>query len=225
VNEKRIAVLISGNGSNLQAILNACAQGEIPARVVRVISNKADAYGLERARRAGVETTVLDHRQFQSREAFDQAMQAILDADQPNIIALAGFMRILTPDFVAHFMGRMINIHPSLLPKYPGLNTHSRALEAGDSEHGCSVHFVTAEVDSGPVIIQGVTAIQPDDDASSLQARVHQLEHQIYPLALRWMAEGRLRLSGSGVAQWDGCDLLSPAIVLQGGDLRYPVTR
>jgi len=210
VNEKRIAVLISGNGSNLQAILDACAQGEIPARVVRVISNKADAYGLERARRAGVETTVLDHRQFQSREAFDQAMQAILDADQPDIIALAGFMRILTPDFVAHFMGRMVNIHPSLLPKYPGLTTHARALEAGDREHGCSVHFVTPEVDGGPVIMQGVTDIRTDDTPEQLQQRVHQLEHRIYPLVLQEMAQGRLTLDADGRACHGGKPLTTP---------------
>ncbi|MGK8435789.1 phosphoribosylglycinamide formyltransferase [Ectopseudomonas hydrolytica] len=198
-----VVVLISGSGSNLQALIDSVAQGDNPARIAAVISNRADAYGLVRAQNAGIATEVLDHKQFDGREAFDAAMMQAIDAHQPDLVVLAGFMRILTPGFVQHYSGRLLNIHPSLLPRYKGLHTHQRALEAGDAEHGCSVHFVTEELDGGPLVVQAVLPVAPDDTADSLARRVHQQEHQIYPLAVRWFAEGRLRLGAQG-AMLDG---------------------
>ncbi|ARS48254.1 phosphoribosylglycinamide formyltransferase [Pseudomonas sp. GD04158] len=198
-----VVVLISGSGSNLQALIDSVAQGDNPARIAAVISNRADAYGLVRAQNAGIATEVLDHKQFDGREAFDAAMMQAIDAHQPDLVVLAGFMRILTPGFVQHYSGRLLNIHPSLLPRYKGLHTHQRALDAGDAEHGCSVHFVTEELDGGPLVVQAVLPVAPDDTADSLARRVHQQEHQIYPLAVRWFAEGRLRLGAQG-AMLDG---------------------
>ncbi|MBA4243464.1 phosphoribosylglycinamide formyltransferase [Ectopseudomonas hydrolytica] len=198
-----VVVLISGSGSNLQALIDSAAQGDNPARIAAVISNRADAYGLVRAQNAGIATEVLDHKQFDGREAFDAAMMQAIDAHQPDLVVLAGFMRILTPGFVQHYSGRLLNIHPSLLPRYKGLHTHQRALDAGDAEHGCSVHFVTEELDGGPLVVQAVLPVAPDDTADSLARRVHQQEHQIYPLAVRWFAEGRLRLGAQG-AMLDG---------------------
>uniref|UniRef100_A4XWN6 Phosphoribosylglycinamide formyltransferase n=1 Tax=Ectopseudomonas mendocina (strain ymp) TaxID=399739 RepID=A4XWN6_ECTM1 len=198
-----VVVLISGSGSNLQALIDSVAQGDNPARIAAVISNRADAYGLVRAQNAGIATEVLDHKQFDGREAFDAAMIQAIDAHQPDLVVLAGFMRILTPGFVQHYSGRLLNIHPSLLPRYKGLHTHQRALDAGDAEHGCSVHFVTEELDGGPLVVQAVLPVAPDDTADSLARRVHQQEHQIYPLAVRWFAEGRLRLGAQG-AMLDG---------------------
>ncbi len=190
---KSIVVLISGSGSNLQAILDAVASGFIAGRVSAVVSNKANVYGLERARRAGIATTVLDHKAYADRQSYDAALTAAIDEHQPDLLVLAGFMRILTPNFVAHYQGRLLNIHPSLLPKYQGLNTHQRAIDAGDVEHGCSVHFVTAELDGGPVILQAKVPIFPDDDAESVAARVHEQEHRIYPLVIRWFCQNRLQ--------------------------------
>jgi phosphoribosylglycinamide formyltransferase-1 len=190
---KSIVVLISGSGSNLQAILDAVASGFIAGRVFAVVSNKANVYGLERARRAGIATTVLDHKAYADRQSYDAALTAAIDEHQPDLLVLAGFMRILTPNFVAHYQGRLLNIHPSLLPKYQGLNTHQRAIDAGDVEHGCSVHFVTAELDGGPVILQAKVPIFPDDDAESVAARVHEQEHRIYPLVIRWFCQNRLQ--------------------------------
>lgn len=190
---KSIVVLISGSGSNLQAILDAVASGFIAGRVSAVVSNKANVYGLERARRAGIATTVLDHKAYADRQSYDTALTAAIDEHQPDLVVLAGFMRILTPNFVEHFQGRLLNIHPSLLPKYQGLNTHQRAIDAGDVEHGCSVHFVTAELDGGPVILQAKVPIFPDDDAESVAARVHEQEHRIYPLVIRWFCQNRLQ--------------------------------
>ncbi len=198
-----VVVLISGSGSNLQALIDSAAQGDNPARIAAVISNRADAYGLVRAQNAGIATEVLDHKQFDGREAFDAAMMQAIDAHQPDLVVLAGFMRILTPGFVQHYSGRLLNIHPSLLPRYKGLHTHQRALDAGDAEHGCSVHFVTEELDGGPLVVQAVLPVMADDTAESLASRVHQQEHQIYPLAVRWFAEGRLRLGAQG-AMLDG---------------------
>ncbi|ATH82997.1 phosphoribosylglycinamide formyltransferase [Pseudomonas sp. KHPS1] len=198
-----VVVLISGSGSNLQALIDSVAQGDNPARIAAVISNRADAYGLVRAQNAGIATEVLDHKQFDGREAFDAAMMQAIDVHQPDLVVLAGFMRILTPGFVQHYSGRLLNIHPSLLPRYKGLHTHQRALDAGDAEHGCSVHFVTEELDGGPLVVQAVLPVAPDDTADSLARRVHQQEHQIYPLAVRWFAEGRLRLGAQG-AMLDG---------------------
>nr|WP_322939513.1 phosphoribosylglycinamide formyltransferase [Pseudomonas sp. s4] len=193
-----VVVLISGSGSNLQALIDSIAHDGNPARIAAVICNRAGAYGLERAKQAGIATGLLDHKQFDGREAFDAALIQAIDAHQPDLVVLAGFMRILTPGFVQHYAGRLLNIHPSLLPKHKGLHTHQRALEAGDSEHGCSVHFVTEELDGGPLVVQAVLPVMADDTAESLASRVHQQEHLIYPLAVRWFAEGRLRLGAQG---------------------------
>ena len=193
-----VVVLISGSGSNLQALIDSIAHDGNPARIAAVICNRADAYGLQRAKQAGIATELLDHKQFDGREAFDTALIQAIDAHQPDLVVLAGFMRILTPGFVQHYAGRLLNIHPSLLPKHKGLHTHQRALEAGDSEHGCSVHFVTEELDGGPMVVQAVLPVMADDTAESLASRVHQQEHLIYPLAVRWFAEGRLRLGAQG---------------------------
>ena len=193
-----VVVLISGSGSNLQALIDSLAAGDVPARIGAVVSNRADAYGLTRAANAGIPTAVLDHKAFADRESFDVALIQAIDAYDPHLVILAGFMRILTPAFVRHYQGRLLNIHPSLLPKYKGLDTHTRVLQAGDTEHGCSVHFVTEELDDGALVVQAVTPVQAGDTPESLAMRVHQLEHRIYPLAMRWFAEGRLRLVEQG---------------------------
>jgi len=192
-----VVVLISGSGSNLQALIDSQAEDN-PARIRAVISNRADAFGLTRAQDADIPTAVLDHKAFDGRDSFDAALMEVIDEHAPNLVILAGFMRILTPGFVRHYQGRLLNIHPSLLPKYKGLDTHRRALEAGDSEHGCSVHFVTEELDGGPVAIQAALAVEPGENIGQLTRRVHSAEHQIYPLAMRWFAEGRLRLAEQG---------------------------
>ena len=199
----RIVVLISGNGGNLQAIIDHCSDGEIPAEVVGVISNVPSAFGLERARLAGIEARCLNHREFISRAAFDKALTTLVEDFRPDLVALAGFMRILSPAFVDQFAGRLMNIHPSLLPHYPGLDTHRRAIADGTSEHGATVHFVTQDLDAGPVIIQGRVKICEDDSEHSLAMRVHEVEHRIYPEAVRWFASGRLRLEDD-VATLDG---------------------
>jgi len=204
-----LVVLISGNGSNLQAIMDAIKGGELPARIRAVISNQADAYGLERARRGDINTAVLRHRDYPDRTAYDAALQELIDSYQPDLVVLAGFMRILTPTLVAHYSGRMLNIHPSLLPAFTGLNTHQRALDAGVPEHGASVHFVTAELDSGPVIIQARVPIAPEDTAATLAAKVQAQEHRIYPLAIRWFAQGRIRIQDHR-ALFDGRPLKRP---------------
>ncbi|WP_189656720.1 phosphoribosylglycinamide formyltransferase [Pseudomonas vanderleydeniana] len=193
-----VVVLLSGSGSNLQALIDDVRTGGNPAHIAAVISNRADAYGLQRARDAGIETRSLDHKAFEGREAFDAALIELIDAFNPQLVVLAGFMRILSTDFVRHYQGRLLNIHPSLLPKYKGLHTHQRALDAGDSEHGCSVHFVTEELDGGPLVVQAVVTVESGDSAQSLAQRVHTQEHRIYPLAVRWFAEGRLSLGEQG---------------------------
>ncbi|MFM5734692.1 phosphoribosylglycinamide formyltransferase [Aeromonas hydrophila] len=203
---KRILVLISGNGSNLQTILDGCADGKIAGQVVGVISNKADAYGLVRAKEAGVATAILAQQQFASREEYDAALLALMADYQSDLVVLAGFMRILSADLVRHFAGRMINIHPSLLPKYQGLHTHQRAIDAGDDEHGASVHFVTEELDGGPVILQARVPIFEGDDAGEVAARVQVQEHSIYPLVVQWFCEGRLQMR-AGSALLDGKQL------------------
>lgn len=190
---KSIVVLISGSGSNLQAIIDACSSGFIPAKVSAVISNKASAYGLVRANDAGISTQVLSHKTYSSRDKYDAALIDAIDQHKPDLVVLAGFMRILTPAFVQHFHGRLLNVHPSLLPKYQGLDTHQRAIDAGDSEHGCSVHFVTEQLDGGPVILQAKVPVFSDDDALSLAERVHEQEHRIYPLVVRWYCQSRLQ--------------------------------
>ena len=191
----RLVVLISGNGSNLQAIIDEIANDNLPAQIVAVISNKADAYGLERAKKANIEQRVLSHRDYDNRQQYDQALKELVDSFQPDLIILAGFMRILSNEFVEHFSHKMMNIHPSLLPKYKGLNTHQRAIDAGDKEHGCSVHFVTPELDDGPVILQASVEIKDNDTAETLAARVHEQEHKIYPQAIRLFAENKIKTS------------------------------
>lgn len=185
----RVAILISGGGSNMVALVKSMT-GDHPARPCLVVSNRADAGGLARACALGVPTAVLDHTAFATRDAFDQALLTLLAASRPDILCLAGFMRILTPEFTAHWAGRSLNIHPSLLPKYPGLNTHARVLEAGDALHGCSVHELTETLDQGPVLGQAQLRVGPDDSASDLAARVLTLEHQLYPAVLRRYAAG-----------------------------------
>jgi phosphoribosylglycinamide formyltransferase-1 len=202
-------VLISGNGSNLQAIIDAVKHDALPIDLRAVISNNADAFGLQRAADAGIPTHVLSHKQFADRESFDQALQQLIDRYQPQLLVLAGFMRILTESFVRHFEGRMINIHPSLLPKYRGLNTHQRALQDREKHHGATVHFVTHELDGGPAIIQAKVPVLDNDSKESLAARVLQQEHKIFPLAIRWIAQGRLKLSGNN-AVLDGRTLTQP---------------
>lgn len=203
MNKTRVVVLISGSGSNLQAIIDAASAADYPAEVVAVISNRPGVKGLQRAMDAGIPARVLDHQKFNDREAFDAALRELIDEFQPDLVALAGFMRILTPEFVQHYQGRMLNIHPSLLPKYPGLNTHRRALAAGDTAHGVTVHFVTAELDGGPAIVQARIDVNPEDTEADLARRVLQQEHIIYPLAVRWYALGKVRLD-NGRASLDG---------------------
>lgn len=190
---KSIVVLISGSGSNLQAIIDACAAGFIAGRISAVVSNKAGVYGLQRAAEANIPAVVLDHKTYPDRQSYDAALQQAIDSYQPDLVVLAGFMRILTPEFVGHYQGRLLNIHPSLLPKYQGLHTHQRALDAGDTQHGCSVHFVTAELDGGPVVLQAKVPIFAGDDAAIIAERVHDQEHRIYPLVVRWFCQGRLQ--------------------------------
>ncbi|MBB3188893.1 phosphoribosylglycinamide formyltransferase [Halomonas cerina] len=203
---RRVVVLISGSGSNLQALIDAQAHDELGGEIVAVISNQADAYGLKRARDAGIDAVVLPHREYDSREAYDGALIKVIERHEPDLIVLAGFMRILTPRFVNRFLGRMLNIHPSLLPAYQGLHTHARALSDGVAEHGCSVHFVTEELDGGPVALQAEVAITPEDTEESLKAKVQAREHLIFPIAVCWYLEGRLRLEGDA-ATMDGTPL------------------
>ncbi len=208
-----IVVLISGSGSNLQAILDAAARGELPVEVRAVISNRPDAKGLARAQQAGIPTVVVDHTAFASRQDYDRALMAQIDRFAPKLVVLAGFMRLLTDEFTSHYAGRMLNIHPSLLPAYKGLHTHRRALEDGAGEHGASVHFVTAELDGGPVIVQARVPVHPGDTPERLAERVLEQEHRIYPQAIRWFAEGRLRLGEDGRAWLDGRPLNAPVQV------------
>jgi phosphoribosylglycinamide formyltransferase-1 len=190
----RVVVLISGSGSNLQALIDGVANQELPINIVAVISNRPDVLGLTRATNAGIATRVLDHKNFASRDAFDSELMQVIDSYEPELVVLAGFMRILTPEFTQHYLGKMLNIHPSLLPKYQGLHTHQRALDAGESHHGVTVHFVTAELDGGPAVIQAKVPVLPGDDAASLAKRVQRQEHVIYPLAVKWFAQGKLTM-------------------------------
>ncbi len=186
-----IVVLISGSGSNLQSIIDA-AHRDLPVEIRAVISNKADAYGLVRAEQAGIPTAVLDHKPYPDRESYDEALRELIDGYTPELVILAGFMRILSDSFVRHYAGRMMNIHPSLLPKYRGLNTHARAIEAGDNEAGCTVHFVTPELDAGPAIVQARVPILDNDTPETLAARVLEQEHRIYPEAIRRFTTGKV---------------------------------
>ncbi|WP_341937733.1 phosphoribosylglycinamide formyltransferase [Marinimicrobium sp. C2-29] len=196
----RVVVLISGSGTNLQALINARQAGQLPIDLVAVISNRPGVAGLQRAEAAGIPALTLDHKDFESREAFDRALQELIDRHHPDLVVLAGFMRILTPEFTRHYEGRMLNIHPSLLPRYQGLHTHERVLEAGDKEHGVTVHFVTDELDGGPPVVQARVPVHADDTAEALARRVQAQEHTLYPLAVEWFAKGRLRMeSGKAV--------------------------
>lgn len=206
----RLVVLISGRGRNLQALIEAQRDGRIAAEFAAVVCNRADAAGLERARAAGIACEVVPHAQYPSRAAFDAALAQTLRGLRPDIVALAGFMRILTDDLVREFEGRMLNIHPSLLPKYPGLDTHRRAIEADDAEHGATVHFVTPTLDSGPAVIQGGVALRPEESPEVLAERVmEEVELKIYPQAIAWMARGELALE-AGAAAWRGRRLERP---------------
>jgi phosphoribosylglycinamide formyltransferase-1 len=181
----KLVILISGRGSNMRSIVEASKQGSLAAETVAVISNRPDAAGLEFAQAEGIATHIIDHKQFDDRDSFDKAMAEQIDQYEPDYVILAGFMRILTADFVAHYAQRLINIHPSLLPKFKGLDTHQRAIEVGEKEHGASVHFVTAELDDGPVIMQARVPVMDDDDANTLAARVLEQEHSLYPAAIQ----------------------------------------
>ncbi len=201
---KRIVILISGRGSNMEAIVRACAEQRWPAAVVAVIANRPDAAGLDHARERGIATAVVDHKAQPSREAFDAALAAAINGFQPDLVVLAGFMRILGPAFVQHYQGRLLNIHPSLLPAFPGLHTHRRALQAGCKLAGATVHFVTPELDHGPIVMQAGVPVLPGDDEHLLAARVLASEHVIYPLSVRWFVEGKLLLDQALVRQTDG---------------------
>ncbi|VAX05413.1 Phosphoribosylglycinamide formyltransferase [hydrothermal vent metagenome] len=207
----RLVVLISGSGSNLQAIIDATGNN-LPAEICAVISNRDDAYGLERAIQAGIETRVLDHRPYPDRETYDQALIELIDSFQPGLVMLAGFMRILSPGLVQHYSGHLLNIHPSLLPKHKGLHTHQQAIDEGDKIHGASVHFVTEELDGGPVILQAQVPVEANDTAETLAARVLTQEHIIYPQAIHWFAEGRVKMN-KGQVLMDGKQLNQPVII------------
>ena len=198
---KSLVILISGRGSNMQALLEA----ELPVEHIAVISNNPDASGLEIARQYGAETSIVDHRAFPDRQAFDRTLAEKIDTHQPKLIALAGFMRILSDRFVQHYQGRLMNIHPSLLPAFPGLDTHARALREGIKIHGCTVHFVTLQLDHGPIVIQAAIPVLPEDTEKTLAARVLQQEHRIYPQAVRWFMEDRIRLDANQVEIVDSC--------------------
>ncbi|MBF0152571.1 MAG: phosphoribosylglycinamide formyltransferase [Magnetococcales bacterium] len=195
----RYGVLISGSGSNLQALIDRSADGTIPGRIALVISNEPDAFGLQRAEKAAIPTRVIDHRAFPNRTAFEKAMADALDAAQVDLVCLAGFMRVLTPWFVRHYQGRLLNIHPALLPAFPGLHVQQKALDTGVRFSGATVHFVVEDVDAGPIVVQAVVPVHPEDDAPALSARILQQEHRIFPLAVRLFAQKRLKVQGRRV--------------------------
>ncbi|MBN9205381.1 phosphoribosylglycinamide formyltransferase [Methylibium petroleiphilum] len=202
---KRIVILISGRGSNMEAIVEACAAQAWPARIAAVISNRADAAGLDYAAARGIATAVVEHRTYADREGFDAALAQAIDAHAPDVVVLAGFMRILTAGFVQRYAGRLLNIHPSLLPAFTGLHTHRRAIEAGCKLAGATVHYVTAELDHGPIVAQAAVPVLPDDTEQTLAARVLASEHRLYPMAVRWAVEGALQVDANGVVrQRDG---------------------
>lgn len=201
---KRIVILLSGRGSNMQAIVERCAAEGWPAQVVGVVSNRADAAGLAWAAERGIATAVVDHKAFVTREAFDAELARVIDLWSPDLLVLAGFMRILGAGFVRHYEGRMLNVHPSLLPAFTGLHTHRRAIEAGCKLAGLTVHFVTPELDHGPIVAQAAVPVLPGDDEDTLSARVLAREHVVYPLAVRWFVEGRLKLADGVVTHLDG---------------------
>jgi phosphoribosylglycinamide formyltransferase-1 len=204
--QKRILILASGSGSNAQAIIDACSNGAINGTVVKLITNVPSAYALERASAAGIQSKCIDHKSFTDRDSFDAALSAEIEQDAPDIIVLAGFMRILSEGFVEKYLGKLLNIHPSLLPKYPGLNTHQRAIDSNDEEHGTSVHFVTPELDGGPVVLQAKVPVFADDNADDLAARVLVQEHKIYPIVVNWLCNERITLTNMK-ANFDGQEL------------------
>jgi phosphoribosylglycinamide formyltransferase-1 len=211
---KSVVILISGRGSNMEALLNAKINGKLPINIAAVISNRPEAKGLETAAEAGIPTAVVDHKDYPSRESFDKALASCVDEFFPDLVVLAGFMRILTPTFVRQYEGRLLNIHPSLLPSFPGLHTHQRAIDEGVRVHGCTVHFVTAELDHGPVVIQAAVPVLDGDTEEVLARRVLACEHQVYPQAVRWFAEDRLVIEEGKVRlatpQDDNPRLISP---------------
>lgn len=213
----RIVVLISGTGTNLQALIDAAIASEYPGQIVAVGSNRPEATGLKRAEQAGLETFVIDHTRYSDRESFDGELIHKLENLNPDLVVLAGFMRILTDDFVRHFRGRLLNIHPSLLPQYQGLKTHARALEAGDTVHGTSVHFVTEELDGGPVIAQAQVPVLENDTDQTLGARVQAREHVLYPIIVRWFCEGRINLGANDEVLFDGDPI--PAVLTLPADV------
>jgi phosphoribosylglycinamide formyltransferase-1 len=207
----KTAILISGSGTNLQAFIDAVKDGDLDLELTVVFSNNPDAYGLQRAEQAGIPTACIQHSDFPDRESFDHAVIAELDRFEPDLLILAGFMRILSPTFVAHYAGKILNIHPALLPLYPGLNTHQRVLDAGDQWHGSTVHFVTEELDGGPRILQGRLAVVPGETADELATRVQAVEHQIYPEAAGWLGSGKV-IFRDGQAWIDGKLAAEPVI-------------
>lgn len=204
----RIVVLLSGSGTTLQSIIDS----DVPANISAVISNRPNVMGLDRAKDAGIETHLLDHTEYESREAFDAVLQEKIDKYQPDLVVLAGFMRILSEEFVNHYSGRIINIHPSLLPKYKGMHTHQRAMDAEETHHGSSVHFVNTELDGGPVLLQARLPILASDTVESLELRIKTKEHIIYPTAIAWLAEGRIKLNG-GEIYMDSKKITNPVIM------------
>lgn len=214
----KVGVVISGRGSNLQALLDACAQPDFPAEIVLVISNNPDVEGLRRAERAGVATDTIDHRDYGDRQSFERALTAALKQAGVTLVCQAGFMRIVTAEYLAHWHNRLINIHPSLLPAFPGLDTHRRALQSGVKLHGCSVHYVREEVDAGPIIGQAAVPVLEGDDEDSLAARVLAAEHRLYPLCLKLLAEGRVKVEG------DIASVQGPAATREPGTLLSPAS-
>lgn len=208
----KTAILISGSGTNLQAFIDRVADGRLDVDIVVVFSNRPNAFGLTRAKEAGIPTACIEHGDFETREHFDRAVAAELDRFNPDLVILAGFMRILSPWFVRHYEGRVLNIHPALLPLYPGLNTHQRVLDAGDAHHGSTVHFVTEELDGGPRIVAGRLTVKPGESAAQLQQRVQAVEHQVYPQAAQWFGEGRVEYR-AGQAWFDGSLLEEPVVI------------
>ncbi|WP_158936307.1 phosphoribosylglycinamide formyltransferase [Burkholderia sp. S171] len=215
---KKIVILISGRGTNMETVVRACARDGWPAQVAAVISNRPDAAGLAFAAENGIPATVVDHRDFTTRDAFDQALARVIDGFEPDLVMLAGFMRVLTDAFVDRYAGRMLNIHPSLLPCFPGLKTHQQALDAGVRVHGASVHFVTPTLDHGPIVAQAAVPVMAGDDAATLASRVLAVEHIIYPRAVRWFVEGRLAIDGERVVltppepQWLFADIAGEGV-------------
>lgn len=216
---KNIVILISGRGSNMQAIVQKCKQESWQANLSAVVSNRGDAAGLSFARNEGIPTAVLSHKDFSDRASYDAALIDVIDAYQPDIVVLAGFMRILTPAFVEHYQGRLLNIHPSLLPNFRGLHTHQQAIDAGVRVHGATIHFVTSELDGGPIIAQAVVPVLPDDDEDTLADRVLEQEHKIFPRVIKWLVDDLLKTDENGKVVFDQSVVDGLGYVVIGGGL------